>query len=289
MKTLTTTSVLYKTVTVNNLDIFYREAGPADAPVILLLHGFPSTSHMYRDLIHDLADRYHVIAPDYPGFGQSSIPALTAFDYTFDNLAVVMEQFIDTLGLTKFTWYLQDYGGPIGFRIITKRPELVEALVIQNANVYDEGLGPDVQIIGTLQHDEKALLAAIADKLTLSRIKEEHVFGAADPERVSPDGYELAHFYMARPGVEEIQIALFLNYGTNFPKYPEWQQYLRTQQPPVLVVWGKNDKIFTWPGAEAYKRDVENAEVHLLDGGHFVLEEYHEEVAALIHDFLRKL
>lgn len=289
MKTLTTTSVLYKTVTVNNLDIFYREAGPADAPVILLLHGFPSTSHMYRDLIHDLADRYHVIAPDYPGFGQSSIPALTAFDYTFDNLAVVMEQFIDALGLTKFTWYLQDYGGPIGFRIITKRPELVEALVIQNANVYNEGLGPDVQIIGTLQHDEKALLAAIADKLTLPRIKEEHVFGAANPERVSPDSYELAHFYMARPGVEEIQIALFQNYGTNFPKYPEWQQYLRTQQPPVLVVWGKNDKIFTWPGAEAYKRDVENAEVHLLDGGHFVLEEYHEEVAALMHDFLRKL
>lgn len=289
MKTLTTTSVLYKTVKVNNLDIFYREAGRADAPVILLLHGFPSSSHMYRDLIHDLAGRYHVIAPDYPGFGQSSIPALTAFEYTFDNLAVVMEQFIDALGLTKFTWYLQDYGGPIGFRIITKRPALVEALVIQNANVYNEGLGPAVQIIGTLQHDENALLAAIADKLTLAAIKEEHLLGAANREAVSPDSYELAHYYMNRPGVKEIQIALFQNYGTNFPKYPEWQQYLRTQQPPVLVVWGKNDQIFTWPGAEAYKRDVENAEVHLLDGSHFMLEEYHEEVAALIHDFLKKL
>ena len=289
MKTLTTTSVLHKTVNINNLDIFYREAGPADAPVILLLHGFPSTSHMYRDLIHDLAGSYHVIAPDYPGFGQSSIPALAAFDYTFDNLAVVMEQFIDALGLTKFTWYLQDYGGPIGFRIITKRPELVEALVIQNANVYNEGLGPDVQIIGTLQNDPEALLAAIADKLTLERIREEHLFGAANPESVSPDSYELAYHYMNRPGVKEIQIALFQNYGTNFPKYPEWQGYLRTQQPPVLVVWGKNDKIFTWPGAEAYKRDVKNAEVHLLDGSHFVLEEYHEEVAALIHDFLRRL
>ncbi|HEY9262621.1 alpha/beta hydrolase [Chitinophaga sp.] len=289
MKTLITTSVAYKTVRVNDLDIFYREAGPADAPVILLLHGFPSTSHMYRDLINDLANRYHVIAPDYPGFGQSSIPALTAFDYTFDHLAVVMEQFIDTLGLTKFTWYLQDYGGPIGFRIITKRPELVEALIIQNANVYNEGLGPEVQIIGALQHDEKALLAAIADKLTLEKIKEEHLFGSANPESVSPDSYQLAYAYMNRPGVKEIQIALFQNYGTNFPKYPEWQAYLRTQQPPVLVVWGKNDKIFTWPGAEAYKRDVKNAEVHLLDGSHFVLEEYHEEVAALIHNFLKKL
>jgi pimeloyl-ACP methyl ester carboxylesterase len=289
MKTLTTTNVLYKTVQINGLDIFYREAGPADAPVILLLHGFPSSSHMYRDLIHDLAGRYHVIAPDYPGFGQSSIPALTAFDYTFDNLALVTEQFIDTLGLTKFTWYLQDYGGPVGFRIITKRPELVTALVIQNANVYEEGLGPAVQIIGTLQHDEKALLAAIADKLTLAAIKEEHLLGAADPEQVSPDSYELAHYYMNRPGVKEVQIALFLNYATNFPKYPEWQAYLRAEQPPVLVVWGKNDQIFTWPGGEAYKRDVENAEVHLLDGSHFMLEEYHEEVAVLIHDFLKKL
>ncbi|MBS0026401.1 alpha/beta fold hydrolase [Chitinophaga sp. 22321] len=291
MKTLTTTGVLYKTITVNNLDIFYREAGPADAPVILLLHGFPTTSHMYRDLINDLAGRYHVIAPDYPGFGQSSIPALTAFDYTFDNLALVMEQFIDALGLTSFTWYLQDYGGPIGFRIISKRPELVKALVIQNANIYNEGLGPDVQIIGELEQagDERALLEEIAGKLTLERIKEEHLYGAANPDAVSPDSYQLAHAYMARPGVKEIQIALFQNYGTNFPKYPEWQQYLRTQQPPLLVVWGKNDKIFTWPGAEAYKRDVENAEIHLFDGAHFMLEEYHKEVALLIHDFLERI
>jgi len=291
MKTLTSTGSLYKTITVNNLDIFYREAGSADAPVILLLHGFPTTSHMYRDLINDLAGRYHVIAPDYPGFGQSSIPALTAFDYTFDNLALVMEQFIDALGLTSFTWYLQDYGGPIGFRIISKRPELVKALVIQNANVYTEGLGPDVQIIGELEQagDEKALLEEIAGKLTLERIKEEHLYGAANPEMVNPDSYQLAYAYMTRPGVKEIQVALFRNYGTNFPKYPEWQQYLRTQQPPLLVVWGKNDKIFTWSGAEAYKRDVENAEVHLFDGAHFMLEEYHKEVAVLIHDFLERV
>lgn len=290
MQTLTTATVLHKTVTVNNLDIFYREAGPADAPVILLLHGFPSTSHMYRDLIRDLADRYHVIAPDYPGFGQSSIPSLTAFDYTFDNLALVIEQFIDKLGLTKFSWYLQDYGGPVAFRIISKRPELVEALIIQNANVYNEGLGPDVQEVGTLQKagDEKALLAAIVHKLSLEKIKEEHLLGAANPESVSPDSYELAHAYMSRPGVEAIQVALFRNYGTNFPKYPEWQQYLRTHQPRLLVVWGKHDRIFTWPGAEAYKRDVPNAEVHLLEGSHFALEEYHEEIAALIHDFLKR-
>jgi len=290
METLTTTSVLHKTITVKGLNIFYREAGPADAPVILLLHGFPSTSHMYRDLIPDLADRYHVIAPDYPGFGQSSIPALSAFDYTFDNLAQVMEQFIDQLGLSKFSWYLQDYGGPIGFRNISKRPELVEALIIQNANVYNEGLGPVVQEIGVLQQagDEKALEAAIVRKLSLEKIKEEHLLDAANPETVSPDSYELAHAYMARPGVEAVQVALFRNYESNFPRYPEWQQYLRTHQPRVLVVWGKNDLIFTWPGAEAYKRDVPDAEVHLLDGSHFVLEEYHEEIAALIHDFLKR-
>lgn len=289
MKAPTTPPVSYKTVTVNHLDIFYREAGPADAPVILLLHGFPSTSHMYRDLIHDLADRYHVIAPDYPGFGQSSIPVLTAFDYTFDHLAEIMEQFIDQLGLTKFSWYLQDYGGPIGFRIITKRPELVEALIIQNANVYLEGLGPDVQEIGALQQagDEKALLAAIVKKLSLESIREEHLFGAAQPEKVSPDSYELAYAYMNRSGVKEMQVALFQNYGTNFPKYPEWQEYLRTRQPQLLVVWGKNDRIFTWPGAEAYKRDVPNAAIHLFDGSHFMLEEYHEAVAALMHDFLK--
>lgn len=281
------TNVLHKTVTVNHQDIFYREAGAPEAPTILLLHGFPTSSHMYRDLINDLADRYHVIAPDYPGFGLSSIPPLTAFDYTFDNLALIIEQFIDTLGLKKFTWYLQDYGGPIGFRIITKRPDLVKALVIQNANIYDDGLGPEVQILGTLAGD--TLLDAIAKKLTLEYIKKEHLLGAANAELISPDSYQLAHFYMNRPGVQEVQIALFLNYSTNFPKYPEWQQYLRTQQPPVLVVWGKNDEIFTWPGAVAYQRDVPNAAVHLLDGSHFMLEEYHEEVASLIHDFLKKL
>ncbi|MBO9729325.1 MAG: alpha/beta hydrolase [Chitinophaga sp.] len=282
-----TTHVLYKTVTVNQVNIFYREAGSPDAPTILLLHGFPSSSHMYRDLINDLADKYHVIAPDYPGFGGSSIPPLTTFDYTFDNLARIMEQFIDTLGLKKFTWYLQDYGGPVGFRIITKRPDLVKALVVQNANVYEDGLGPDVQRMGSLQGD--ALIAAIVEKLSLESIKGEHLSGAAQPERVSPDSYQLAHFYMNRPGVAEVQIALFLDYSTNFPKYPEWQQYLRTQQPPVLVVWGKNDQIFAWPGAVAYQRDVPDAAVHLLDGSHFVLEEYHEEVAALIRDFLKKL
>jgi pimeloyl-ACP methyl ester carboxylesterase len=253
-----------------------------------LLHGFPSSSHMYRDLITDLAGKYHVIAPDYPGFGLSSCPALTTFDYTFDNLAVIMEQFIDILGLTKFTWYLQDYGGPIAFRIIGKRPELVQALIIQNANVYVEGLGPDIARIGELQQagDENALLAAIEHKLSLESIKEEHLFGAENVERVSPDSYQLDHFYMARPGIKEIQVTLFQNYGTNFPKYPEWQQYLSTHQPPTLVVWGKNDKIFTAPGGEAYKKDLKNAAVHLFNGGHFMLEEYHQPVAALIDDFL---
>lgn len=291
MKATVSSSILHKKVRVRELDIFYREAGPAQAPVILLLHGFPNTSHMYRDLIRDLAGNYRVIAPDYPGFGLSSRPPVSAFAYTFDHLADIMEAFIDTLGLTHFAWYMQDYGGPIGFRIISRRPELVKALVIQNANVYEDGLGPGVQEIGALRQagDEQALHTAIVNKLSLAYIKNEHLFGAANPETVSPDSYELAAFYMNRPGMEEIQVTLFHNYGTNFPLYPAWQQYLRTYQPPLLVVWGKNDQIFTWPGAIAYQRDVPAAEIHLLNGSHFMLEEYHEQVASLISHFMEKI
>lgn len=283
-------SVVFKTVDVQGLQIFYREAGPSDAPVILFLHGFPSSSHMYRDILQHLASSYHVIAPDYPGFGLSSAPSTEAFEYSFDNIAAVMEAFIDRLGLHSFTLYMQDYGGPVGFRIISKRPGLVQALIIQNANAYVEGLGPYVQELGRLYEsgDDKAIDAAIYHKLSLEGIREEYLHAVAYPERVSPDAYLSDHYFMERPGIKTIQYTLFKNYGTNFPLYPEWQQYLKTHQPPALIVWGKRDQIFTAPGAEAYLRDLETAELHLLDGGHFVLEEHHAAVAQLIQDFLQR-
>lgn len=282
--------VTFNTIDVQGLQIFYREAGPADAPVILFLHGFPSSSHMYRDILRDLAASYHVIAPDYPGFGLSSCPSPETFEYSFDNVASVMEQFIDRLGLNRFTLYMQDYGGPVGFRIISRRPELVEALIIQNANAYVDGLGPYVQELGRLYEagDEKAIEAAIYHKLSLEGIKEEYLHAVAYPERVSPDAFLSDHYFMERPGIKAIQYTLFRNYGSNFPLYPEWQQYLKTHQPPALIVWGSRDQIFTVPGAEAYMRDLKTAELHLLDGGHFVLEEHHPTVARLIQDFLQK-
>jgi len=285
-----TYGVTFKTVNVQGLDIFYREAGPANAPLILFLHGFPSSSHMYRDILRDLSSSYHVIAPDYPGFGLSSRPSPVSFEYTFENIAAVMEQFIDTLGLQAFTLYMQDYGGPVGFRIISKRPELVQTLIIQNANAYVDGLGPYVQELGRLYEagNEKAIDEAIYYKLSLEGIKEEYLHAVAYPERVSPDAYLSDHYFMERPGVKDIQYTLFRNYGTNFPLYPEWQQYLKTHQPPALIVWGKRDQIFTAPGAAAYTRDLKNTELHLLDGGHFVLEEHHAAVAELIKDFLQR-
>lgn len=282
--------VTFKTVNVQGLDIFYREAGPAGAPVILFLHGFPSSSHMYRDVLQELSDTYHVIAPDYPGFGLSSSPSPEDFNYTFDNVAAVMEQFIDKLGLQSFSLYMQDYGGPVGFRIISKRPELVAALIIQNANVYQDGLGPIVQEMGRLKAagDNGAIDAAIYHKLSLEGIKEEYLHAVAYPERVSPDAYLSDHYFMERPGIKLIQYTLFKNYSTNFPLYEQWQNYLRTHQPPVLIVWGKRDQIFTAPGAQAYLRDVAEAELHLLDGGHFLLEEHHAAIAELMKDFLQR-
>nr|WP_295870837.1 alpha/beta hydrolase [uncultured Chitinophaga sp.] len=279
-------ATFYRTVSVNNLDIFYREAGRPGAPVVLLLHGFPSSSHMYRHLIPALAEDYHVIAPDYPGFGYSSKPSPEAFNYTFDNVAAVMEQFIMQMGLTKFHLYMQDYGGPIGFRIITRHPEWVASLLIQNANAYTEGLGPDVQEIGRLQQagDPAALAAAVDRKLTAEGMRADNLVGATDPSRISPDSWTFDAAIIDKP----IQRVLFANYGTNFPLYPQWQAWLRHHQPRTLITWGKNDNIFPGEGATAYLRDVPDAELHLFDGGHFLLEEYGDEVAALIKTFLKK-
>jgi pimeloyl-ACP methyl ester carboxylesterase len=279
----------YHRTEVEGVKIFYREAGDPRKPTILLLHGFPSSSHMYRNLIELLAPYYHLIAPDYPGCGMSGKPSAESFTYTFDHLAVVMEKFIDQLGLNSLTFYLQDYGGPIGFRIIKNRPELVSAIVIQNANAYLEGLGPDVQKIGALTeaNDTKGLEAVTAYMMSLEGIKEQYVSGTTHPDRISPDSYNMDHFIFEQPGVKDLQKALFNDYGNNFPKYTEWQQYLRLHKPPVLITWGKNDKIFPGAGALAYKKDLPKAEVHLFEGGHFLLEEYAHEVAGLIHSFLQ--
>lgn len=281
----------YHKVQIEDTDIFYREAGDPQQPVILLLHGFPSSSHMFRNLIERLAPHYHLIAPDYPGFGFSGCPSPEVFTYSFDHLAVIMEKFIDRLHLSAISFYMQDYGGPIGFRIISKRPELVKALLIQNANVYLEGLGPDVQKIGALAeaNDVTGLKAAANYMMSFEGIKEQYVYGAANPDVISPDSYYMDHALFEEPGIREIQKILFDDYGSNFPHYPQWQDYLRTHQPPVLLSWGKNDKIFPGSGALAYKKDLPAAELHLFDGGHFLLEEYGNEIAALIHSFLQKL
>lgn len=276
----------YRTVTINDLDIFYREAGNPNAPVVLLLHGFPSSSHMYRHLIPALAEDYHVIAPDYPGFGYSSKPSTDVFTYTFDNVAAVMEQFIIQLGITRFHLYMQDYGGPVGFRIITRHPEWVASLLVQNANAYTEGLGPLVQEIGRLQEagDPVALAAAVDRMLSVEGMRTDNLVGAADPSRISPDSWTFDAAVIDKP----IQRVLFANYGTNFTLYPTWQAWLRQHQPRTLITWGKNDNIFPGEGAVAYLRDLPDAELHLFEGGHFLLEEYCDEVAALIKTFLKK-
>ncbi|GAA4331613.1 alpha/beta hydrolase [Mucilaginibacter gynuensis] len=282
--------VRYNTVKIGSVDLFYREAGDPDKPTILLLHGFPSSSHMFRNLIEQLSSDYHLIAPDYPGFGYSSCPDPSIFDYSFDHLAEIIEQFIDKLKLQHISFYMQDYGGPVGFRVIKKRPELVKSLIIQNANVFLEGLGPDVQKIGALTaaQDFAGLDVAIEYMMSLEGIKEQYVSGTLHPDRISPDSYYMDHFFFGQPGRKAVQKILFANYGSNFPKYPEWQAYLKQHQPPVLITWGKNDTIFPGSGALAYQKEVPGAEIHLFDGSHFLLEEYGTEVAQLIRSFLQK-
>ncbi|HVI49569.1 MAG TPA: alpha/beta fold hydrolase [Chitinophaga sp.] len=282
----TQVQVHFRTARIEGLDIFYREAGDPEAPVILLLHGFPSSSHMYRNLIPLLATHYRVIAPDYPGAGYSSRPVPETFAYTFDHLSEIMEHFIDHLGLQQFHLYMQDYGGPVGFRIAVRRPELIASLLIQNANTYTEGLGPDVQEIGDLiaSGDKEALAAAIDEKLTITHMRRDYLYAAINPERISPDTWTLDAILTDKP----IQRVLFANYETNFPLYPVWQQYLREHQPPTLITWGEHDTIFPGSGARAYLKDLPDAELHLFNSGHFILEEHAEEVAVLIKKFLKK-
>jgi pimeloyl-ACP methyl ester carboxylesterase len=280
---------MHKTITVNGVEIFYREAGPADAPTIVLLHGFPTSSHMFRNLIPALADRYHVIAPDYPGFGNSAQPPLDAFDYSFDNLANVMEAFIASHGIKKYSLYLMDYGAPVGFRLAAKHPEQVTSLIIQNGNAYKEGLREFWDPIRKYWNERSAENAEpLAGFISAEGVKWQYTHGVRNAERISPDNWNMDLRHLSRNGNPEIQLALFYDYQNNVPHYPAWQAYFRRHQPPTLIVWGKNDHIFPAEGAHPYKRDLNNLEFHLLDTGHFALEEDGQVIADKIRQFLNK-
>ncbi len=279
----------FKTVTIGGEDIFYREAGSKNKPTILLLHGFPSSSHMYRDLINDLSADYHLIAPDYPGFGQSSSPSPATDHYSFDNLASTIDHFIDELAIKKFSLYVHDYGGPVGFRIATHRPESIQALIVQNANAYTEGLGDALQpLVAYIQNENEETEKSARSFLSVDAIRWLYTNGAEDTSKISPDSYTLDQSYITRPGNDKIQLALFRNYGTNISLYETWQSYFRSYQPPTLVISGRNDEIFIAAGAEAFKKDLKDVQINLLNGGHFVLEEKHAEAAAIIKSFLAK-
>jgi pimeloyl-ACP methyl ester carboxylesterase len=281
--------IKYKTILIDGLSIFYREAGETTKPTIILLHGFPSSSHMYRNLISDLAYDYHVIAPDYPGFGQSSAPTPQEYQYTFDNLSVTIEHFIDKLKIKKASFYIQDYGGPVGMRIATRRPEMIQSLIIQNANAYVEGLGEVLKpLIAYVETPNAETEEAARFFLTIEATKWQYLTGAGDPDKIAPDSYSIDQYYLDRKGNDVIQLALFRDYGSNIALYDKWHQYFAKSQPPVLVIWGKNDQFFTAQGANAYKKDSPNAEIHLLNGGHFALEEHHLEISKLIINFLSK-
>ena len=279
--------ITYGTLENDGLNLFYRETGPKEAPTILLLHGFPSSSHMFRDLMPLLADDFHLIAPDYPGFGYSSAPPVTEFAYTFDGLADVIERFVQGLGLASFSLYMQDYGGPDGFRLAARHPEWVEALVIQNANAYEEGF-TDLSR-GLLEPVNRAG-ATEPPGLDLSKLegtKFQYQHGARDPSGMNPDAWTHDQYGLDRPGNKLIQLDLQADYPTNLAEYKRWHAYLREHQPPTLVVWGEGDPIFGVEGAHAYKRDLKDLEIHLLNTGHFALEEDAVVIAKHIQRFLK--
>jgi pimeloyl-ACP methyl ester carboxylesterase len=281
------TAIKYRSADVDGLKVFYREAGTADAPALLLLHGFPSASHMFRDLIPLLADRFHVVAPDLPGFGQSDMPARSTFTYTFDRIAGVIDRFTEVIGLKRFAIYVFDYGAPTGFRIAAKYPDRVTAIISQNGNAYEEGLSDGWNPIRAYwqepsQANREALRAFLAPDTT----RWQYTHGVADETVVSPDGLSLDNFYLARPGADEVQLDLFGDYKSNVALYPTFQNYFRTHKPPFLAVWGKNDPFFLPPGAEAFKRDIPGAVIRFFDTGHFALETHAAEIAAAIRDFL---
>jgi len=280
--------VSYRTVNVDGLDIFYREAGPEDAPTLLLLHGFPTSSHMFRNLIPKLSDEFHLVAPDYPGFGNSSMPTIEQFDYNFDHLAEIVGKFTEQLGLRQYSLYVQDYGAPVGYRLAVEHPERVQALVVQNGNAYEEGIDNDFwkPLKAYWRERSNENETALRDFITRESTIQQYTAGVRDRDSISPDNWNIDQPLLDRPGNAEIQMALFYSYGSNPPLYPKWHSYFRDYQPPTLVVWGKNDPIFPAAGAEPYKRDLKDLEFHLLDTGHFALEEECDQIAGLTRNFL---
>lgn len=279
-----TTTTRHRTLRVDGLDIFFREAGDATQPTLLLLHGFPTSSLMFRNLIPALADRFHLVAPDYPGFGRSAFPDPATFEYSFESLYEVVLGFVDALDLERFAIYIQDYGAPIGLRLAQRNPDRVTALITQSGNAYTEGFTPFWEPLFT--QDRATSEPLVRQFTSYEALKWQYTHGTRRPDAVPPDTWELDHHYLERPGNREMQLELLYDYENNLELYPAFQAYLRTHRPPTLIVWGRNDEIFGPAGAEAYTRDVPDAELHLLDTGHFALEEELEFIATRIRDFL---
>lgn len=280
--------IKYRILEVNGVSIAYREAGNPENPTIVLLHGYPSSSHQYRKVLAQLSDEYHLVAPDYPGFGNSDFPSPEDYEYTFDNIAETMDRFLQLKGLDSFAIMMQDYGAPIGFRIATAHPEKVTAIITQNGNAYEEGIGEiwkGIKALWANRNDstEKALLPAF----TLEGLRWDYTHGTRNPENVNPDSWHLDYLRMSRPNAHKVNLDLWYDYQNNLKLYPKWQKYLRDNQPPVLVVWGKNDEYFPESGAEAFKKDVRNIDYNIYDTGHFALEEDGNEIIGKIRTFMR--
>jgi pimeloyl-ACP methyl ester carboxylesterase len=277
----------YATANVDGFNVFYRQAGSKDSPKLLLLHGFPTSSHMFRDLIPMIADRFNIVAPDLPGFGRSDMPPREGFKYTFENLAKVIIRFTEVIDFNRFALYIFDYGAPTGFRLAVKHPERITAMISQNGNAYVEGLSEGWNPIRDYWKEPSAAnRAKLRSFLAPETTQWQYTHGVSDPAMVSPDGYSLDNFYLARPGADEVQLDLFGDYKSNVEMYPMFQEYLRKHKPPLLAVWGKNDPFFIPPGAEAYKRDIPKATVRFFDTGHFALETHVPEIGAEIRKFL---